>query len=420
MKHYATRFWVVALVALFALPAAAVGMGLDDINIHGFVSQGYIYTTEDMDFLVADSHEGSFEFNEMALNFSARPMDDLSMGVQLAAFDMGNISNDEVQVDWAFGDYSFRDYLGIQAGIMKIPFGLYNEVRKVDMVRTSILLPTSVYPEWFRETFARIKGVGLYGTLPGNFSYHAMYGDVDIPTDGGLTDGLESLLADLGMNTSGTEVDYAYAGKLQWDSPFGLKLAASLYTLDGLYLDMSGTGYLPATAPLPVGLPLSVNGRLEFEPLEVYVLSAEYIKDRLTLAAEYAEYELDFSININSNLDAATSAFLGIPSRVGDKTTMQGYYGSIAYRVLDPLEIGAYYSETYYDKSDHSGDKFKAKFGRPEYDSWNKDICLSARYDISPNSCAKVEGHLIDGAYLAYSANARYWEMYAAKLTYSF
>ncbi|MFZ5562504.1 MAG: hypothetical protein ACOZBW_00515 [Thermodesulfobacteriota bacterium] len=420
MRRYATIFLGIVMAALCTLPAGADGLKLDDINIHGFISQGYIQTTKDMNFLIKDSNKGSFEFNEMALNFSASPLDNLSMGVQLAAFDMGHIGNDEVQVDWAFGDYSFRDYLGVQAGIMKIPFGLYNDVRKIDMVRTSILLPTSVYPEWFREAFARIKGAGVYGTLPGNISYQAMYGDVDIQKDGGLTDGMESLLSDLGMETADTDVDYAYAGKVQWDSPWGLKLAASLYTMNKLEMAMAGTSYLPATPPLPVGLPLSMTGVLHFEPLRMHVFSAEYMRDRLTLAGEYIEYDLDFGINLTSNLDPALSALMGIPSWVGDKTTMQGYYGSVSYRVLDQLELGTYYSELYYDKSDHGGDKFKVKFGRPNYDSWLKDICLSARYDISANWCAKVEAHLMDGTFLGYSATAKNWELYAAKLTYSF
>ncbi|MFZ5562533.1 MAG: hypothetical protein ACOZBW_00660, partial [Thermodesulfobacteriota bacterium] len=144
MKHCARFVLTGIMIALCALPVGAGGITMDDIKVHGFISQGYLYSTKDMAFLVDDSYDGSFEFNEMAINFSAAPTDDLSVGLQLAAFDLGKIGNDEVQVDWAFGDYSFRDYLGFQAGIMKIPFGLYNDVRKIDMVRTSILLPNSV------------------------------------------------------------------------------------------------------------------------------------------------------------------------------------------------------------------------------------------------------------------------------------
>lgn len=412
---------VVMVMMAFLITPCATATGLDDLNIHGFVSQGFLYSTKDMNFLAKDSENGTFDFNEMAVNFSVSPMENLRMGMQLNAFDLGDIGNDEVEVDWAFGDYSISDYLGVQAGIMKIPFGLYNEVRKVDMVRTSILLPSSVYPEWFRETFARIKGVGLYGTLPGDISYQAMYGDIHIATDGGLTDSLESLLGDLGMDTYNTDVNYAYAGKLQWDSPFGLKLGASLYVMDGLELDMNNTIDLPAVVTGGLaGLTSSLKGRLHFEPLKIHVFSAEYLRDRLTLAAEYCEYDLDFMVDISTTLDPALVTAMQIPLQVGDKTTMQGYYGSIAYRLLDQLEIGTYYSEMYYDKSDHGGREFQQKYGNPKFDAWLKDICLSARYDFSSNWCAKIEAHIMDGTFLTYNAEARDWELYAAKVTYSF
>ncbi|ABW67803.1 hypothetical protein [Desulfosudis oleivorans] len=421
MKHSIKTLLISAMAVFLLLPASAGGMTLEDLQIHGFISQGFLYSTDDVDFLAEDSHEGTFEFNEMAINFSATPTDDLSVGVQLAAFDLGTIGNDEVMVDWAFGDYSFRDYLGLRAGIMKIPFGLYNDVRKIDMVRTSILLPNSVYPEWFRESFARMKGVGLYGTLPGNISYQAMYGTVDIQADGGLAEGMETLNGSaLGMmNTDSTDTDYAYAGKIQWDSAFGLKLGASLYALHGLKMDMNSTTYMPAP-PLPVGLPLSTNLALDFEPIESYVLSAEYMIDRLTVMAEYVENDMEFTGNLTTNLDPVVSAAMGIPSRLGDKTTTQGYYGGASYRVLDQMEIGAYYSELYYDKSDHDGDTYAAKFGVAKHNAWLKDTCLSARYDFSANWCAKIEAHLMDGGFMASGADAKNWELYAAKLTYSF
>ena len=187
-------------------------------------------------------------------------------------------------------------------------------------------------------------------------------------------------------------------------------------------MDLSTVIDLPAmvTGGL-AGLTSSLNAELEFEPLKVSVLSAEYMTDRLTLAAEYIEYDLDFMATISSTLDPAIVAAIGIPPQVGDKTTMQGYYGSIAYRLLDQLELGTYYSEVYYDKSDHGGQEYAQRFGLQEdYEGWLKDWCLSVRYDFSPNWCAKIEGHLMDGIFWTYSGSARDWALYAAKVTYSF
>lgn len=421
MKHYQS-FLALAMIILLGLPYATDASGFDDLNIHGFVSQGFLYTTKDMPFLTEDSGDGTFDFNEMAVNFSVNPMNNLNLGMQLYAFDLGDIGNDNVEVDWAFGDYSIKDYLGVRVGIMKIPFGLYNEVRKVDMVRSSVLLPTSVYPEWFRETFARLKGVGLYGTLPGDISYQAMYGNVDIKGDGGLADGMSTLMGSLGMEVYDAETNYAYAGKLQWDSPMGLKLAASYYALEGLEMFMDRTLDLPAmvTGGL-AGLTSPMTGLVVFnEPVEAFVLSAEYMTDRLTLAAEYTETELDFTIHISTTLDPAIVAAMQIPPQVGVKTTFQGYYLSLSYRVLDRLELGTYYSELYYDKSDHGGDDYAQAYNNPDYNAWLKDLCFSARYDFSTNWCGKLEAHIMDGSFFAMSADHQDWAAYAAKVTYSF
>lgn len=416
-----TTLLTIIITAMFTLPCGAAGFSRDDLNIHGFVSQGFLYTTHDILFLTDDSEDGTFDFNEMAVNFSVQPTADLNLGMQLYAFDLGDIGNDNVEIDWALGDYAISDWLRIQAGIMKVPFGLYNEVRKIDMVRSSILLPTSVYPEWMRESFARIKGVGISGNLPGNVSYQAMYGNMNLKADGGLAQSMTTLLGELGMAVTDVDSNFVVAGKLQWDSPFGLKLAASLNIHDGLTMDMANTIDLPAmiTGGLS-GLTTPLTGFLEFEEIEIFVLSAEYVADRLTLAAEYAEYDLDFGVSITTTLDPAVVAAMQIPPRVGDKTTMQGYYGSITYRVLDRLELGAYYSAMYYDKSDHNGKEFEQKFNSVDYDSWLKDACLSARYDFSTHWCGKIEAHAMDGTFMGMNAADDEWALYAAKVTYSF
>ncbi len=422
MKNIKLLLALSMMMLFLTVPCVFANANLENLNIHGFVSQGFLYTTKDMPFLAKDSGDGTFDYNEMAINFSASPTDDLTLGMQLYAFDMGDVGNDGVEVDWAFGDYSLRDYLGVRVGIMKIPYGLYNEIRKVDMVRTSILLPTSVYPEWFRETFARMKGVGFYGTLPGDISYQAMYGTVNIKADGGLADGFETLMSALGMEVNEVDSNFAYAGKLQWDSTFGLKLAASYYAADGLEMFMSRTLDLPAVVTGGLaGLTSPMTGHLRFnDPINSFVLSAEYMTDRLTLAAEYTENDLDFTIDINTTLDPAIVAAIGIPPQLGVKTTFQGYYASIAYRVLERMELGAYYSELYYDKNDHDGSEYAKVFPNPDYNAWLKDWCLSARYDFSSNWCGKIEAHIMDGSFFTFSSKEKDWACYAAKVTYSF
>ena len=64
---------------------------------------------------------------------------------------------------------------------------LYNETRDIDMLRTSIFLPQSVYTEIVRDVMTALKGLGFYGNVPigagGVLSYYFLGGTVDVDGD---------------------------------------------------------------------------------------------------------------------------------------------------------------------------------------------------------------------------------------------
>src|SRR5262249_42705161 len=140
------------------------GLGGTELQAHGFVSQGYILTT-DNNYLAKSTH-GSFEFAEVGLNFTATLTEKLRAGVQLFARDLGPVGNYSAKADWFYLDYRFADWLGVRAGRTKIPFGLYNDISDIDAARVPILLPQSVYPIQNRDYLLAQTGVELYGRLP--------------------------------------------------------------------------------------------------------------------------------------------------------------------------------------------------------------------------------------------------------------
>ena len=79
-----------------------------DIDIHGFVSQGYIKSTGN-NYLSIKCKEGSFEFNEAGCSFSIQLTDELRGGIQLLSRDIGDQGNNEFLLDWAYADYHYKD-----------------------------------------------------------------------------------------------------------------------------------------------------------------------------------------------------------------------------------------------------------------------------------------------------------------------
>ena len=105
----------ILLLALWTPPASSQ----DGIKIHGLVSQGYIRSS-DNNFLARTS-KGSFEFNEAIINFSTQVDEKLRLGIQLLSRNLGGEGKGAVTLDWGFGDYRWKEELGVRVGKVKIP-----------------------------------------------------------------------------------------------------------------------------------------------------------------------------------------------------------------------------------------------------------------------------------------------------------
>jgi hypothetical protein len=234
MQEGKNVFISMALVVCFIMsyfPQGAEASELGEVDIHGFISQGYADASGNHEHTTKGFKDGSFEFNEMGINFSSEPADNLRVGMQFFAYDLGAVGNDEIILDWAYADYLVADYFGIRAGLLKIPHGLYNETRDIDMLRTNIFLPISLYGELWRDAFSRLKGGGIYGSLPGGLSYQAVIGGQTANVEGGFTKSFE---AQLDIDAERWKQDYAYVLNLLWTTPLpGIKLGVNHYNVRG-------------------------------------------------------------------------------------------------------------------------------------------------------------------------------------------
>ena len=77
------RKLLVLLVLGISLPSLTFALNVQKLDINGFVSQGYLKSS-DNNFL-SESKDGTFQFNEAGLTVAAQVSDDLRIGAQLLA-----------------------------------------------------------------------------------------------------------------------------------------------------------------------------------------------------------------------------------------------------------------------------------------------------------------------------------------------
>ena len=154
------RTLLVLLLTLGTVPLTA--QSLDDLQIHGFATQGFLFSSNN-NYLTMRSSSGSLQWTEGAISLNDPLSDHLRIGIQLHMFEMGQIGGPDVAIDWASGDYRFNDRLGFRGGKIKQPMGLYNDSQDVDPLFLWVLLPQSTYPVDNRDFDLSLLGGEVYG-----------------------------------------------------------------------------------------------------------------------------------------------------------------------------------------------------------------------------------------------------------------
>jgi hypothetical protein len=172
------------LLALIALPASA--QSLEDLNIqlHGYATQGFMYSTQN-NFFTTNSSSGSPAWDEAVVNITSQPSPKLRIGAQGRYELLGNIGGNNITLDWASVDYKFSEKLGVRVGKVKTPDALFNEVQDIDPAYIWSLLPQSIYPLTSRNSFLSHYGGVVYGRLKPSAKLGAKLGNVDYRVFGG-------------------------------------------------------------------------------------------------------------------------------------------------------------------------------------------------------------------------------------------
>ena len=391
----------------FAQPAPEpepASFELPPLQLHGFVSQGaFVSTANDY---IGNSDRGSVAMFEAGLNVSSEVADRLRAGIQLYARNVGDFRDLPPRLDWAFLDYHYKPWLGMRAGIIKMPYGLYNEYADIDAARVSILLPQATYPLRDRSALLSHTGFAVYGELElgdaGSLEYQALFGTLDIP---------ENALELDGARLDSIDTKYITGGQAFWHPPVeGLRVGASyLRTSIDFYLTLD-----PAVIDALVmagAVPADFDGKLVISqrPDTLVIGSVEYVRENWLFAAEYGrsfKHQQSTLPDVLPTFDEDTERFYVMANRRWSRC----------------LETGLYYSVLHLDADDRRGTN-EMKFPEKYY-AFQRDLTATARFDVNEHWSWKLEAHFIDGvADLFLSKNPspeRYWGLFLVRTTVTF
>ena len=367
-KAWNGRSLNVVAVLLLALASRLAAQELKRLNpqVHGYVTQGLVYSTHN-NFFAMDTSSGSPAWNEAVLTLTVEPAAKLRLGAQAHSMYMGGFG-ETLSLDWASADLSVNDHLGFRVGKVKTPIGLMNEEQDIDPSYLWSLLPQGVYDILSRNTFLAHLGGLAYGAFnvphtPGRVEWDVFGGEqVEAASDPNIL---------LGQQATGNMLPDGWSGPM-WG------LAVRIHPLPELTVGASDT--LFQTTWLARATHGSVQGVNGTPPSQNYYLFARYEKKRGMVAGEY------FRQPYVSWYNFPDAAALNSTQRVDQRS----WYLMASYRLSRKLNVGAYDSQSF-DRQMALGP------GR-----YNKDWTLSARYDFNQFLYAKAEGHFVQGTFLDY------------------
>jgi hypothetical protein len=373
-----------------------LGTNIPPVTFHGFASQGFLDTSH-YNYLAPDTKDGSFQYSEAGVNLSMNPFPRTHIAIQGFLYDEGDLGKYQPFLDYASVEYTFSDYLGLRAGRVRRPAGIYNDIQDIDLARTFVLLPQGVYDSRYRDLSCSVDGGEIFGATSlskaGSLSYEFYGGADNVSTDDGVAKIVDNAA---GGNATSFDTLFTVGGQLWWDTPVdGLRFGSSLEEVYNFNYDLDvPTGYPP---PYPATIGVSSKGSILIQQY-----SAEYLWKNWTFQSEY--------YNTESSSDATSPA-----GASHNYNFSYSWYGSAAYRVNKWLQIGTYYNESY-----ESGTHPVASDGS------QKDLALAFRFDPEPWWVIKVEGHYLRGTALLDDnganpvRNGDGWFMLALKTTVSF
>ncbi|MFI5101879.1 MAG: hypothetical protein ACHP9V_00765 [Terriglobales bacterium] len=339
-----------------------------DFQVHGFASQGFVYTNENNWLTMPTSvGSGSAQMTDFGANVSVPVTDKFRAGAQIYDRNLGQLGKWHPSLDWAYASYKFKPWFAIRGGKVKTVLGLFNDTQDLDFLHPFALLPQSIYPTDMRDSTIAHTGGDVYGDIRlknhlGTLSYTAYAGERKDSQYGGYPYLLKTV--PIAFTSYG---GLQYGGDLRWATPLkGLLIGAS--RMDE---DITGRGTTTLFGP---AAPYEEHSNADWTN-QFY---GEYTVGKLQVDSEWRRYWRDQQI------------FNGL-FRV--QTDVRGVYVAGSYRFTKWFQIGSYYSR--YSISLPVMTLPGVPGGQVGH---IYDPAVTARFDLNRYLNIKVEGHFMDGS----------------------
>jgi hypothetical protein len=379
---------------------------LERIKIHGFATQGLIFTTDNN--FYGHSDNGSAALTELGVNANAQIFPKVRLAGQLLSRRAGNMDDGSLRVDYALADInliaSSQGNLGIYLGRIKSPLGLYNETRDIGHTRASVFTQQAIYFDKVRNLTMSADGVQLYG------QYF-------------LPNGTLLMQAGIGFALPDDNVEQTYLGQ-DWAG----ELKANKRALVGRIMYEHDGGrwvYALSGASLELDFEAGANDPLNSGKLNIdyTILSTQFNGEKWQLTAEGA---------------IQRSNFVGISPIYMDVKPLSFTFEA-KYR-FTPKWQAFVRSETFYlDKEDKYGRSATQNLQQlsdnlyggqlavpPAYNRYSQAWIFGGRWDINNNLMAAADYHIIKGGAILsgmdndMNETKKYWDMFAVSLSYRF
>ncbi|MEW8544833.1 MAG: TonB-dependent receptor [Candidatus Thiodiazotropha sp.] len=374
------------------LLAAETGVFEGMFQVHGFLTQAYVKTTENQFF--GDSQDGSFDFRELGINASYRMSPQIMLAAQILSRKAGEMYDGSLDLDYAHFDYTLHmsedDRIGFILGRSKNTFGFYNDTRDVAATRPGIFMPQAIYWDRVRNMVLSSDGGQLYGEIQSEthlFQLRLIGGTTPIDEN------VENSYLSPNLNPKMDNDGITLGGRLlyEWDGGrFRLAFSTASLTLD------AETDLFPP-------------GEIK---IDYRVLSAQYNTGPWSLTMEYMEEPIDYK-DFNGLLNMAD-------------TTVDGYYFQGNYRLDADWELFVRYEESHYNKHDKEGKNSSAILGPPEHTFFSELWTLGILWEPTEQLMLRAEFSQVEGAiFLSNLENApgtteRDWNLFSLLASYSF